>query len=741
MEKSKDKRDERKKKAKLGKGEPRVSLPMIPSLKLVIPAISKPSTPPSSSPLTVPIVDSFPPTSSKKRAAPADNGRAVCQRVESPPPTPVPTVPLRSPAHSNLPTLPDSSLPPQGSTVSKIAAVPAEETVQKLIFQLMAEGHELDEKAFWVKLMNTHQQIVAKLNAEETRSHGYTEEIARLQSDLDSLAAVSAEETIQELILRLMAEGHKLDEKTFWAKLMNTHQQIVAKLNAEEAKSRGYTEEIVRLRSDEDSLATRNACLQAEVNVERARADMLATQSRHWESSMDRTKELEMKLAECEPPPSNPPSTAKLQQTIQLLQRTISKLHTELGTVNCSFTGLSSRYSELLCRNDYVMDNNRILFRDSTELQTQLAEKKREIDMLGSLLVQAMGEALSPVVEELQADRRHLQQERKIALEFASMLHQLNLTDFVWRFQQQVAELLFRIYNLIRTSSSNMATSPLFREARSVLAIAIPTVTNAATRAQVALRTVLEDFDSPFPEVWSLLERSLSRRMVHTLSRNSGFESIISTSEPVFDYDRIIRYGDVVELGAKLFPLEINLFPPVETADRVLYSRLNPTCLAQQVFPIANTSPSLPTPAVALPVLQHPPEAMEEIEYMSNEQIFGFNPTVEEGEVNEEEDDGEGDRSSGMLTTAAVDNASSAQLAVPSTFLSSLAERAQLTQERAENLLDIQGSRRGHPQTGVWMLREELVILNTSILMWTNLKPVPLELLVKSGGGFKGSDS
>ncbi|KAF9064071.1 hypothetical protein BDP27DRAFT_1426192 [Rhodocollybia butyracea] len=328
------------------------------------PAISKPPTPPSSSPLTVPTVDSSPPASSKKRAAPADNGRVVRQRVESPPPTPVPTVPLRSPAHSNLPTLPDSSLPPQGSTVSKIAAV-------------------------------------------------------------------SAEETVQELIFRLMAEGHELDEKTFWAKLMNTHQQIVAKLNAEEAKSRGYTEEIVRLRSDEDSLATRNARLQAEVNVERARADMLATQVQalgessakvtdEFRAAMDRTKELEMKLAEREPPPSNPPSTAKLQQTIQLLQRTISKLQTELGTVNRSFTGLSSRYSELLRRNDYVVDNNRILFRDSTELQTQLAEKKREIDMLGSLLVQAVGEALSPVVEELQADRRHLQQERKIALELPS---------------------------------------------------------------------------------------------------------------------------------------------------------------------------------------------------------------------------------------------------------------------------------------------------------------------------------
>ncbi|KAF9030154.1 hypothetical protein BDP27DRAFT_1375335 [Rhodocollybia butyracea] len=179
MEKSKDKRDEREKKAKLGKGEPWVSLPMIPSLKLIIPAISKPPTPPSSSPLTVPIVDSFPPTSSKKRAAPADNGRAVRQRVESPPPTPVPTVPLRSPAHS----------------------------------------HELDEKTFWAKLMNTHQQIVAKLNAEETRSRGYTEEIARLRSDLDSLA-------------------------------------------------------------------TRNACLQAEVNVERARADMLATQVQALESRL-----------------------------------------------------------------------------------------------------------------------------------------------------------------------------------------------------------------------------------------------------------------------------------------------------------------------------------------------------------------------------------------------------------------------------------------------------------------------
>ncbi|KAF9061067.1 hypothetical protein BDP27DRAFT_1370001, partial [Rhodocollybia butyracea] len=175
----------------------------------------------------------------------------------------------------------------------------------------------------------------------------------------------------------------------------------------------------------------------------------------------------------------------------------------------------------------------------------------------------------------------------------------------------------------------------------SVLAIAIPTVTNAATRAQVALRTVLEDFDSQFPEVRSLLERSLSRRMDNPL-------------------------WDVVESGAELFPLE--------TSSPILPPRLQPHLSRPAGFPIATPSPSLPTSAVALPVLQHPPEAMEEIEYMSNEQIFGFNPTVEEGEVDEEEDDGEGDRSSGMLTTAAVDNASATVSEVSTELVSTATE-------------------------------------------------------------------
>ncbi|KAF9062830.1 hypothetical protein BDP27DRAFT_1368539 [Rhodocollybia butyracea] len=230
----------------------------------------------------------------------------------------------------------------------------------------------------------------------------------------------------------------------------------------------------------------------------------------------------------------------------------------------------------------------------------------------------------------------------------------LSCTLIFWRMATLVA---FQSASVAYLVEFPTATSPLFREARSVLAIAIPTVTNAATRAQVALRTVLEDFDSQFPEVRSLLERSLSRRMVHTLSRNSGFESIISASEPVFDYDRIIRYGDVVESGAELFPLETlrdTQNPSLREAIRSLLSKLQiesytpaspppiastPPVSPSRYSPIANPSPSLPTPAVALPVLQRPPEAIEEIEYMGDAQISGLDPGVDEEEVDKESEE------------------------------------------------------------------------------------------------------
>ncbi|KAF9061066.1 hypothetical protein BDP27DRAFT_1370000 [Rhodocollybia butyracea] len=219
----------------------------------------------------------------------------------------------------------------------------------------------------------------------------------------------------------------ELRKYTIESARVNLYQRSVVQLRAEESRSHGLEEEVNRTRGGLQWAASTYAGLQAEVNVELARADMLKARVQALERSSSKatneylivSRELEAKLDERFAPADTTPVDAKLRQLLQ--------------------------------HNDYVVDVNRVLFSDFSEL----AEKEREAEAM------------------------------------------------------------------------------------------------------------LEDFDMQFPEVKSLLELR-----------------IFATMEPVFDYDKVVRYGDgdVDEL----FPLETlresffarhNSVTPIRPGDRGLYSR------------------------------------------------------------------------------------------------------------------------------------------------------------------------
>lgn len=211
------------------------------------------------------------------------------------------------------------------------------------------------------------------------------------------------------------------------------------------------------------------------------------------------------------------------------MQQTVSDLRSDLDRSRSAFDALSRQHEATLRRNDYVAETNRRLTLEISEAESQLIEKNRELTMLGDLVVSSIGTSSESVVLEIQSDRDRLRTDRKLALEYAAM--QLDLPGFIWHFEQQIAEPLFRLHNFISTCrDKDIVNSPLFLEAHSVLAGAIPSITNAACRSQLALRAVLEDFDMQFPDFRNVLEGSVSQRVVHTLSRNSGFESIASNA-------------------------------------------------------------------------------------------------------------------------------------------------------------------------------------------------------------------
>ncbi|KAF9053979.1 hypothetical protein BDP27DRAFT_1433707 [Rhodocollybia butyracea] len=117
----------------------------------------------------------------------------------------------------------------------------------------------------------------------------------------------------------------------------------------------------------------------------------------------------------------------------------------------------------------------------------------------------------------------------------------------------------------------------------------MPAITNAACHAQLALRTVLEDFDMQFPEVRKLLRQSSGSPVVPDLLRNDRIESVTSTIETIVNFDHTVPYSDSEYLKSTVdfFPLQ-TLRGPASLALQVAIKKL----LAEfDVFPYMPASP------------------------------------------------------------------------------------------------------------------------------------------------------
>ncbi|KAF9059470.1 hypothetical protein BDP27DRAFT_1371459 [Rhodocollybia butyracea] len=425
-------------------------------------------------------------------------------------------------------------------------------------------------------------------------------------------------------------------------------------------------------------LGDRNQGLAADAIVERNRADVLFSRVKDVEASAalltaeyrrsrQRTTELEAQLAERVPPTENAVNVSELQQNVRHLQAIIDGLRRDLKEANRSFNILSYQHQEVLRRSDHTAEISRRVAREISALESSLVEKKKEIRVLEDMMMSSVGTSSESLVRDLQSDREALVNERNVALEYAIMLRQLDLPGFVRRFEQRAADPLFRLNNFLRTFEDQaVLDNPLFVEIESTLSEVVPAITNAACRAQLALRTVLEDFDLQFPHVRRLLRETSSSRVVHSLLRNAGMESMVSSIEPVFDADRTIRYGEYLKSSPDFFPLytlkdpespalqkairellaDLDALPytPTPTDSSVNYSPLP----APSFSPLSSTVPGLGTASrsdLLPPVSSQTPNSnpprepspMEEIEYVDLADIPGLHE--EEDELEEEGED------------------------------------------------------------------------------------------------------
>ncbi|KAF9025205.1 hypothetical protein BDP27DRAFT_1437953 [Rhodocollybia butyracea] len=363
------------------------------------------------------------------------------------------------------------------------------------------------------------------------------------------------------------AEGLDLEGQVIPATFIQAYRAAVLQLQEEKERSARFLGERNRLLDEVQVLGDRNQGLAADAIVERNRADVLFSRVKDVEASAalltaeyrrsrQRTTELEAQLAERVPPTENAVNVSELQQNVCHLQAIIDGLRRDLKEANRSFNILSYQHQEVLCRSDHTAEISRRVAWEISALESSLVEKKKEIRVLEDMMMSSVGTSSESLVRDLQSDREALVNERNVALEYAIMLRQLDVPRFVRRFEQRAADPLFCLNNFLRTFEDQaVLDNPLFVEIESTLSEVVPAITNAACRAQLALRTVLEDFDLQFPHVRWLLRETSSSRIVHSLLRNAGMESMVSSIEPVFDADRTIWYGEYLKSSPDFFPL------------------------------------------------------------------------------------------------------------------------------------------------------------------------------------------
>ncbi|KAF9059468.1 hypothetical protein BDP27DRAFT_1431311 [Rhodocollybia butyracea] len=380
-------------------------------------------------------------------------------------------------------------------------------------------------------------------------------------------------------------EGSGVDERDLPSKFIQTYRSTVRQLQDEKERSARYRQERDRLQDELRSAAARIQGLQADAHVEHNRAEELFARvktaeassvlvTEEFRKSRQRTVELESQLAARPMRSESEVDVSRLQESIRRLQGTVDRMRDKLNEAARSFNVLSTQHERLLRRNDRIAETNRRVAREISELEATLVEKKREVRMLGNMVLFSVGPSAESLVRDLQDDREALAKERNLALEYATMLRQLDLPGFVRRFEQRVSEPLFRLTNLLRICEDReIVKSPLFVEAYSTLSEATPAITSAACRAQLALCTVLEDFDLQFPQVHELLRQSSGSWVVPDLLRNAGIEPAISTIEPIFDFDRTVPYSEYLKSSVDFFPLQ-TLRDPESPALQVAIKKL-----------------------------------------------------------------------------------------------------------------------------------------------------------------------
>ncbi|KAF9059198.1 hypothetical protein BDP27DRAFT_1431658 [Rhodocollybia butyracea] len=318
----------------------------------------------------------------------------------------------------------------------------------------------------------------------------------------------------------------------------------------------------------------------------------------------------------------------------------------DLKWVEGSFEALQSSHEEILCCNNHIVETSCWVQWGKEVVESQLHDARYEMKLLGNMLKSSAGFSNDSLVQRLQSDQELL------ALEYVLMLHQLDLPGFI-------------------NCDSTVAELPLFVEAHSALSNTVPSITNEACQSQLALRMVLEDFNLQYPHICHLLQCSTSGWTEQTLARNAGFETVISAIKLIFNQDCTIQYGCHLQFTSDLFLLQnlcnaqgSSLWEAIRGLlnglDIVADSPSSPTVprtISSSVSYLLLTNPSSSPAVPVVPVtlmarisvgvqrspnvvvnVPLPPEDMEDLEYMSNGEIFG-RQNEEEIEVDELKDE------------------------------------------------------------------------------------------------------
>ncbi|KAF9053978.1 hypothetical protein BDP27DRAFT_1433706 [Rhodocollybia butyracea] len=238
-----------------------------------------------------------------------------------------------------------------------------------------------------------------------------------------------------------VVEGSSVDEQVLPSEFVQAYRSALRQLQDKKERSAQYREERGRLRDELRSVFVRMKTVEA--------SSALVIEE-FWKSCQ-RTMELESQLAARPVSSESEVDVTRLQESIRRLQGTVDHMRDELKVADRSFKDLSTKHEDLLHRNNRIVETNHCVGRAMSELEGILMEKKREVRMLENIMLFSMDPSAESLVRDVQDDREALAKEHNLALEYATMLRQLDLPGFVRRFEQRVVEPLFRLSNLLHT--------------------------------------------------------------------------------------------------------------------------------------------------------------------------------------------------------------------------------------------------------------------------------------------------